>query len=122
MIPVGQTELRRNRVARIAIAQALARLGISAVGVAALYHEILDAAVEERAVIEAFAGKFEEVLAVQRRVVREGYPNVAHVCLDAYYMPLLLLRLGGNGKHAQGKKSDKDYQTSSSGKNWGGKG
>ena len=77
VVEVRQAELGRYGVVHIAFAQQLAWLCSTAFRVAALYHKVLDAPVEERTVIEAFAGKLEEVLAVQRRIVRKGYTDIA---------------------------------------------
>ena len=40
---------------------------------------------EDRAVVVALTGQFEEVVAVARRVVIEAYKNVALGSLDSYF-------------------------------------
>ena len=109
MIKVRQVELSRNEIARAPIAKHLPRLGIPAVRVASLYHEVLDAAVEERAFVEALPCKFEEIVTVQRRIVREDDADVAHICLDADDVALLL-PLGFGGQDAEQEEGNNDEE------------
>lgn len=74
-----------ERIVGSACAEHLPRWCIAAIGVSALYHEVLDDTVEERAVVVALTGQFEEVVAVARRVVIEAYKNVALGSLDSYF-------------------------------------
>lgn len=77
----GEVKLRRQGVAEVAVAQlAVARrreeLAVgsradTAVGVAALNHKVLDDAMEEGAVEDAFASELEEVVAVDGGLVAE---------------------------------------------------
>lgn len=62
---------------------------------------------EERPVVETLAGKFKEVLGVQRRVVRQGNADVAHARLDAHDMAFLLF-LSFERKRSQAEESDDD--------------
>lgn len=77
--------LRRDSVVGSARSEHLPCWGVTTVWVAALYHEVLDDTVEERAVVVALTGQFEEVVAVARRVVIEAYKDVALGSLDSYF-------------------------------------
>ena len=52
---VAGKQLRLNGIARVALAQRYARLGMTAVGVARLNHKVLDDTVEEQRVVEMLA-------------------------------------------------------------------
>lgn len=56
-------------------------VGVLGVGVAALNHESLDDAVEEGVVEKLLVDEFEEVVAMERRVVEEDGGHVAEGCL-----------------------------------------
>lgn len=101
VVVVGQEELGCQAVGHVAVAQHLAGFCRAAVGVASLYHELVDDAMEEGAVVVAALGQLEEVVAVDGGLVEEGYADVTHGCLDAYDAALVLL-LGADGNAKQG--------------------
>ena len=81
-----QVELGRNGIARVAVAQdfiarrryeRVALAGNAGVARASLNHEVLDDAVEECAVIEAFAAQLDEIVAMAGCLVAKLYADNA---------------------------------------------
>ena len=75
----------------VALTEELARKGILALGVATLYHEILDDAMEEQGVIYVEIHQFDEVVAMERCGVVEAQSDVAGCCLEHHLCWLLLV-------------------------------
>ena len=90
VVEEGQVKLGGDGVAWSAIAQYLAGSRAARVGVAALDHEVLYHAVKQRAVIVFLLDQHEEVVAVQRGVVRKRHSDVARRGLDEHDGALLL--------------------------------
>ena len=72
-----QTEFGLNGVVVVTRTQSLSGLGMFAVQVASLYHEVLDDAMEEQGVVDVLLNEFQEVVTVLGRLVEECYTNVA---------------------------------------------
>ena len=74
---LGKDKLSFDCVAGVAAAQGGVGTGGLGLGVASLNHEVIDYAVEEHAVIEAFLDQLDEVVAVLGRLVVELDHDVA---------------------------------------------
>ena len=72
-----QTEFWLYGIVEIASPQPLSRLGILAVRVARLYHKVLDDTMEQQRVVHLHAHQLQEVVAMLRCLVVEGYADVS---------------------------------------------
>ena len=72
-----QAEFSLNGVVIVARPQSLSGLGMLAVQVTALYHEVFDDTMEEQGIIDVFLDEFQEVVTMLGRLVEECYTDVA---------------------------------------------
>ena len=72
-----QAEFSLNGVVVVARTQALSRLGMLAVQVTALYHEILDDTVEKQGIVDMLLDVLQEVVTMLGRLVEECNADVA---------------------------------------------
>ena len=77
MVELGQAELSLNGVVVVTRSQPLSRLGILAVQIATLYHEVLDNPVEEQRIIDMLLDELQEVVTMLRRLVEQRNTDVA---------------------------------------------
>ena len=81
---VCRCELSLYSVVGSACTKLLALWRILAVGVAALHHEVLDDAMEQRSVVETLFNELQHIVTMFRGVVVEAHDDVALRCLDLY--------------------------------------
>ncbi len=104
VVVCGCAELGLQGVAQVAVAQQDARLGVAALGVAGLDHEVFYHTVEEQRVVEVLPDQLDEVVAVDGRVVEK---DDAYVALGGLQEHLALLGEKRGGRQDE-KGGDED--------------
>ena len=94
-----QTKFLFNCPVEVALTEELARKGILALGVATLYHEILDDTMEQQRVIHVQVYQLYEVVAVEWGGVVETQPDIAGSCLEHHLGGVLFVLCVGNNSH-----------------------
>ena len=77
MEDLRQAELWLDGIVEVARTQQLAGLGVLAVQIAALNHEVLDDTMEKQGIVDVHADELQEIVAVQGCLVIEGQTDVA---------------------------------------------
>ena len=95
---VGIEELSLDGIVGTPLAQRHARFSMTAVGIAALNHEVLDDAVEEQRIIELLVDEFQEIVAMTRRIVEERQNNLTH-CGFEHHLTRLCHRRHESSQH-----------------------
>lgn len=89
MEKLWETYFGRQVIARSAFAKVCIQVGTARIGIAGLYHEVPDDAMEEQTVIEMTFAKADEIVAVPGRFIIQLDGYVALVCVENDMRPLI---------------------------------
>ena len=92
VVNLRQTNLRRNGIVERVVAEHSSLRSILAIRVASLNHEVgYDTVEQQRVVVVVLAYELKEVVTMQRRLVIQRHPNIAHRRLNEHLRSLLCL-------------------------------
>lgn len=92
VVYLRQTNLRRNGIVERVVAEHSSLRSILAIRVASLNHEVgYDTVEQQRVVVVVLAYELKEVVTMQRRLVIQRHPNIAHRRLNKHLRSLLCL-------------------------------